>query len=292
MAAGYGILAVAVVVVLLPLITVAQPMQYSTCASGAYAVNSTYQANLDLLAAALPANTSATPTGFATATVGVVPDKVSALALCRGDTNASSCRACVAAGFRGAQRDCPNRKDVTIYQDDCILRFSDQRFLDFVGVNSPVGEHYWDAENLTVPAAWYNAAAVALMNATVDHAVTVGGSSTKKYFATGEESFDVKHYPKIYGLAQCAPDLTAAQCRSCLGGFVASIPWFLKGKPGGRALGIWCNLRYSVNPFYTGRAMLQLSAVPAPAPAVVPSIATTETRTGSVWFLFLLKKKL
>ncbi|KAF0905234.1 hypothetical protein E2562_003838 [Oryza meyeriana var. granulata] len=272
---------VVVVAVLLPLAG-AQPMQFSSCASGAYATNSTYQANLGLLAAALPANASTTASaGYVTVTVGVLPDRVSALALCRGDANASTCRACVAAAFRLAQRDCPSSKDATTYQDDCIVRFSDQRFLDFVGVNSPVSESYSDADNLTaaVPVAWFNTAVVALMNATVDHAVAVGGNATQKYFATAVEDFDPKHYPKIYGMAQCAPVMSVAQCRSCLTGFVASIPPFLNGKPGGRVLGIWCNLRYSVKPFYEGRPMLQLSAPPAPSPAAVPSLAP-QIKTG------------
>jgi hypothetical protein len=121
----YLALAATAVIMLLPLAA-------STCASGTYAANSTYQANLGLLAATLPANVSATPAGFATATVGVVPDLISALALCRGDANASTCRACVAAGFPGAQRECPNSKDVTIYQDDCVLRFANSQFLDFL----------------------------------------------------------------------------------------------------------------------------------------------------------------
>ncbi|XBI90936.1 hypothetical protein VPH35_028426 [Triticum aestivum] len=270
-------------VVLLPL-AAAQGTQWqsTTCASGAYAANSTYQTNLGLLAAALPANVSASPAGFATATVGVVPDLISALALCRGDANASSCRACVAAGFPGAQRGCPNSKDVAIYQDDCVLRFSDQRFLDFIGVESPAGTYSSDEENLTAPAAWFNAAALALLNATVDQAVAARGDPAKKYFATGEGSFDATYYPKIYGLAQCVPEMTAAQCRGCLGGFIGAAPWFLfqNGKSGGRALGVWCNLRYGVNPFYTGGAMVKLSAPPAPAPAAVPSIATAETPAG------------
>nr|BAC57308.1 serine/threonine kinase receptor precursor-like protein [Oryza sativa Japonica Group]BAD31721.1 serine/threonine kinase receptor precursor-like protein [Oryza sativa Japonica Group] len=275
---------VVVVAVLLPLAAAQQTMQFSSCASGAYAANSTYEANLAVLAAALPGNAStAAAAGYATATVGAVPDQVSALALCRGDANATACRACVAASFRVARRDCPSSKDATTYQDGCIVRFSDQRFLDFVGVNSPVSELYSDADsNITaVPVAWFNAAVVALMNATVDTAVAAGSGSnnTKKYFATAVEDFDPKHYPKIYGMAQCAPVMTAAQCRSCLGGFVSSIPWFLNGKPGGRVLGIWCNLRYSVKPFYQGQPMLQISAPPEPPPPAMPSLAAPPTRT-------------
>ncbi|CAD6217793.1 unnamed protein product [Miscanthus lutarioriparius] len=182
---------------------------------------------------------------------------------------------------------CPNSKDVTVYQDACIVGFSDQRFLDFPGVNSPYAVSSWDSDNLTVPAAWFDAAVAALMNATVDRAVSVtaasNNSSARQYFATGVEDFDAEQYPKIYGLAQCVPDMTAVQCRGCLGSLVASMPGFLDGKPAGRSLGVWCNLRYSVSPFYTGPAMLHLPApapAPAPAPTAVPSVVTPKTGAG------------
>ncbi|VAH29334.1 unnamed protein product [Triticum turgidum subsp. durum] len=280
MLGGYLLL----VAVLLPQ-AAPQAMQWqsTTCASGAYAANITYQTNLDLLAAVLPANVSASPAGFATATVGVVLDLISALTLCRGDTNSSRyARRCWASKCRDTHAGRPNNKDVAIYQDDCVLCFSDQRFLDFVGVESSAGTYSSDMENLAAPAAWFNAAALALLNATVDQAVAARGDPAKKYFATGEGSFDATYYPKIYGLALCVPEMTAAQCRGCLAGFIGAAPWFLfqNGKSGGQALGVWWNLRYSVNPFYMGGAMVKLSAPPAPAPAAVPSIATAETPTG------------
>ncbi|OEL25062.1 Cysteine-rich receptor-like protein kinase 10 [Dichanthelium oligosanthes] len=280
----HSIIAVAVVTVVTLPLTAAQPYWSSTCAGGTYAANSSYHGNLELLAAALPANASATPAGFAKGTVGAVPNQVSALALCRGDTNATACRKCVAAAFPGAQRDCSDTKDVTFYQDDCVVRFSDQRFLDFIGVNSPYAVSSSDDDNLTVPAASFDAAVAALMSATVDRAVAAdqpSNSTSSKYFATAVMDFDA-HYPEIYGLAQCVPDMTAAQCRGCLGSLLASMPGFLNGKPGGRSLGIWCNLRYNVRPFFTARAMLHLPApAPAPAPAtVVPSICAPETGSG------------
>ncbi|XP_021307776.1 cysteine-rich receptor-like protein kinase 10 isoform X6 [Sorghum bicolor] len=284
MVGAHSIVAVAAVLAVVLPLTAAQPYRSSTCAGGTYAANGTYQANLQLVAAALPANASATPAGFATGTVGALPNQISALALCRGDTDAPACRACVADAFPGAQQDCPSSKDVTVYQDACVVRFSDQQFLDFPGVNSPYAVSSWDSDNLTVPAAWFDAAVAALMNATVDRAVSVSvtaassssnSSSARKYFATGVEDFDAEHYPKIYGLAQCVPDMTVVQCRGCLGSLVASMPGFLDGKPAGRSLGVWCNLRYSVSPFYAGPAMLHLAApAPAPAPTAVPSVVT------------------
>uniref|UniRef100_K3ZZ58 Uncharacterized protein n=1 Tax=Setaria italica TaxID=4555 RepID=K3ZZ58_SETIT len=281
----HSIVAVAVAIIMLPL-TAAQPFRYSTCAGGTYddAANSTFKGNLELLAAALPGNASATPAGFAAGTVGAVPNQVSALALCRGDTDAPTCRECVAAALPGARRDCPGSKDVTVYQDACVVRFSDQRFLDFVGVNSPYAVSYWDADSLAVPEARFDAAVAALMSAAADRAVAAAAASSsarKKYFATAVMDFDA-HYPRIYGLEQCVPDMSAAQCGSCLRNLVASIPGFLNGKPGGRSLGIWCNLRYSVRPFFNGSAMLHLAApASAPAPTVVPSVDTPKAGAGA-----------
>jgi hypothetical protein len=102
------------------------------CDGNSYAANSAFQANLNLLAAALPVNASASPAGFATAAVGTVPDQANGLALCRGDTNASTCAACVAAAFRDAQQACPLNKGAKVYRDACFLRFAARRFLDFL----------------------------------------------------------------------------------------------------------------------------------------------------------------
>lgn len=61
--------------------------------TGNYTANSTYQSNINSLFSALEANS--TGTGFAAGRFGTVPDQVSGLILCRGDTNASTCSSCL-----------------------------------------------------------------------------------------------------------------------------------------------------------------------------------------------------
>ena len=119
---------------LLLLLPPATPFEDSDCDGSNYAPNSTFQANLNLVAAALPGNASSMPTGFATADAGTSPNRAYAMALCRGDVNASTCGACVAAAFRaaGAQENCPNNTGATMYEDACVLRFSSVQFLDFL----------------------------------------------------------------------------------------------------------------------------------------------------------------
>ncbi|KAM3259443.1 hypothetical protein ACQJBY_050967 [Aegilops geniculata] len=275
MLAGYGILAVVTVLLVLPS---ARPLEDSTCdPSTTFAPNSTYQANLNLLAAALPGNASSAPAGFATLSAGTA-SRAYAMALCRGDVNASSCAACVALAFRAAGRSCPNNTGVTMYEDDCVLRFANRQFLDFLKADQ------WQAGELSiqirsadgsVPAvavAWFSAAATAILtavSAATSNSTAGAGDAKKQYFATGEVvDFD----PRIYSLAQCAPVLTPEQCSSCLGQLLVQIKVDLSSKPVWVTSRVeWCDLRYDVRPFYQGQAMLQLQAPPP------PSSATPET---------------
>ncbi|CAN6219102.1 unnamed protein product [Urochloa humidicola] len=103
LAGRYATVVVALSFLLLPPPPAAVATPPPDCdASSTYAANSTFKANLDLLAAALLVNASASPSGFAAGAVGTAPDQANGLALCRGDTNASACAACVAAAFGDA----------------------------------------------------------------------------------------------------------------------------------------------------------------------------------------------
>ncbi|CAN6199275.1 unnamed protein product [Urochloa humidicola] len=279
-----------------------------SCDDSEYTANSTFQANLDRLAAALPANASASPAGFATASAGAAPDQANALALCRGDTNASACAACVAAAFRDAQQWCPLDKGVTVYRDACVLRYAGIRFLDFLQGDQwlvseliPVVDTATGSVNASE--AWFSAAVSGIFTALVDRAAAAAANnSTRKYFATAEMGFD----PKLYGLAQCTPDLTLAQCEACLGQLSrVTEQRYLSVRPlspWSSAFLVWCSLRYSVSPFYDGRAMLQLAAPPAPSPGATMAPPNPERGAGrnrsaagisagvacSVVFMFLL----
>ncbi|CAN6248856.1 unnamed protein product, partial [Urochloa humidicola] len=249
-------------------------------ATTTYTANSTFQANLDRLAAVLPVNASASPAGFATATVGVAPEQANGLALCRGDTNASTCAACVAAAFREAKQACPFDKGANILRDGCNLQFAARQFLDFLRPDQWTVQELVpgiDTAEASVNAsdAWFSAAVTRIFSAMINSAVAAT-NSTRKYFTTAEMAFN----PKIYGLAQCAPDLTPDQCRGCLGYIqMETMARHMDGRPQSNVGAVvWCLLRYSVlSPVYEGRAMLQLAAPPEPPPAATPSPATPES---------------
>lgn len=204
-----------------------------------YTANSTYQSNLKQLSAALPKNASSSPALFATASVGAIPDTVYALTHCRGDINASDCAACIAIAFQDAQQVCAYNMDVTIYYETCLLRFSNQNFLATLLNTNQNPNHLSNPENVTSPTVLFDAAVGLLINAVIDYAVL----NSSKRFGTGEEDFD-KTNPKIYGLAQCTPDMAPADCRSCLEDIMKAMPKYFSGSQGGRIWGLRCAYRY------------------------------------------------
>jgi hypothetical protein len=253
----------------------AQPWQLCGSTGGNYTANSTYQSNLAQLAAAIPANASRSGSLFATGTVGAVPDVVYALALCRGDTNASACGGCVTTAFQDAQQLCPYYKDATVLYDLCYLRFSNQNILASNSNGNPV--MLSSSQNVTSPVRAFEAAVGVLLNATGDYAA----ANSSRRFATGEEGFDASN-PTIYGLTQCTPDMSPADCRSCLGSITAMLPR-LRGRQGGRVIGLRCNFRYEVYSFFSGAPSLRLPAPSSPAPSPTPgNVTPTATPPGEM----------
>ncbi|KAJ1291268.1 hypothetical protein BS78_02G303900 [Paspalum vaginatum] len=277
----YAALLAAIVVGLavLPSPAVATEFPPSCDTGSRYVTNSTFQTNLNLVEAALPANASASPAGFATASIGAAPDQANALALCRGDVNASTCATCVAAAFRDGRQACPLIKGATVYRDACVLRYASTQFLDFIRddqwmPSELVANVDTTSGSVNATNARFSAAVTGIFTALVDRA-RAASNSTRKYFATGVMEFD----PKIYGLAQCAPDLSPVQCYDCLGQLVLASTQFQSGRsPGTSVFVVWCQLRYSVLPLYEGRAMLQL---PAPPPESSLAPPTSESGAGT-----------
>ncbi|KAL6871499.1 hypothetical protein ACP4OV_014328 [Aristida adscensionis] len=268
-----------------------QPLGHFCDTSSNYTRNDTYQDNIRRLGATLPKNTSASRTLFATAQIGALPDIVYALALCRGDTNASACADCVAAAFGDAQQACAYNKGVTIFYDPCLLRYSNQNFLAF-----PTSDGQGDAlllentQNVSSPFKVFDAAVGVLLDAIAEYAAT----NSSKRFATGVERFQTfdPQNPEIYGLAQCTPDMAPTDCRTCLRAIIQDMPKYFSGKQGGRILALRCNYRYEQYAFFSGGPLLQLPEPPVGSPAPAPDAVnltppaarrgTTRNKTGKI----------
>nr|XP_020155796.1 cysteine-rich receptor-like protein kinase 6 isoform X2 [Aegilops tauschii subsp. strangulata] len=272
----YRLAATILIAFLLTPPTAAQPPWQICGKSGNYAANDTYQSNIRQLSATLPKNASASRTLFATSSIGSLPNIAYALALCRGDGNASACEACVTTAFQDAQQLCAFNKDATVIYDPCYLRFSNQNFLATTSNDNIIVLK--NTQSVSSPVDVFDAAVQTLLNATGDYAA----ANSSRRFATGEEGFDTTN-PTIYGLVQCTPDMSPADCRSCLGDIITQMPQDLSGSIGGRLIGVRCNFRYEVVPFFSGSPTLRLPAPPAPPappPAPVNVTPTATPRAG------------
>lgn len=237
--------------------------------TGKYRANSTYQTNVQTTTSYLTNYPTFTVgTGFAT----VVPngdslDAVYGLALCRGDTPDNvSCYECLSTASDEAQILCPYYKDAALFYDGCVMRFSDQDFLSTTDNAPEVVLNSTETVKPAVVARRFDALVARLLNETAEHAAE--SQVPNKKMATGEAMFDAgEQTMKVYSLAQCTPDLTAAQCRRCLGRVMARAAQKIPGALGKRVAGVRCNVRFEVYPFYIGESMVRIKGLGAPSPA-------------------------
>ncbi|OAY82107.1 Cysteine-rich receptor-like protein kinase 25 [Ananas comosus] len=260
----------------------ADSLLYQICGdTGNYTANSTYQSNLRQLLAYLSSAASVS-NGFSNSSTGETPDRVWGLALCRGDINATDCRTCLDGASNDTKQLCPYEKTAVIWYDLCLLRYSNQNFTS--AFNNSEQIFIWNAQNITGERfPWYtqnttisdffNRVVNTLLIDVADSAAS--NSNSIKMFATGE--FNITNgLLTIYGLVQCAPDMSGPNCRRCIQDQIDEMLNLFDGYQGGRILGVWCNLRYEVYPFYDENPMIRLSSDDLPGTPQPPS-----TRPGS-----------
>ncbi|KAH7837532.1 hypothetical protein Vadar_014898 [Vaccinium darrowii] len=112
-----------------------------------YAQNSTYQTNLNTLLSALSSH-STVSSGFYKSDVGTIqPDVAYGFFLCRGDVSAAVCEDCVGFASRDVVARCPTLKRVTIWYDECMLRYSNRTI--FFNVEEETAFYSWNGDNVT-----------------------------------------------------------------------------------------------------------------------------------------------
>ncbi|KAJ1291280.1 hypothetical protein BS78_02G304700 [Paspalum vaginatum] len=270
---------------LLPSAAVAQqwvgPWPACDAASGNYSASSAYATNLGQLILGLQSNASASPALFASgSTAGSAGDAVYGLILCRGDLSSSDCFDCGSRAGQDVQRVCNRTRDAALVYNQCYVRVAGTDFLASTNNTGLVGLIAGSSVPKGVDVAAYDAAVTQLLNATARYAVDSSASApTRMYFASGQLAGFDPQIPNIWSMAQCAGDLSPAQCRSCLDDLLAK--WWKQFEPdeiGARLAGSRCNLRSELGEvFYTGdpKVKLQMNGgviVPAQAPSadVVP----------------------
>ncbi|KAM1264140.1 hypothetical protein ACFX15_033539 [Malus domestica] len=218
--------------------------------STSLAPNSTgtsFKSYLNQLLSNLSSNANHDATGFYNATT-VGP--AYGLFLCRRDVSANACKECVVNAASQALLLCPDSQEALISYDNCTLSYSNKPFSSWAAVTSPVLV-IWSPQDLSQyvekPA---NVAEV--LRATLGSLVPKAANAIDR-FATEERLFQSNLISSaiVYSLAQCRPDLSAADCNACLEeGKTQLAPSCCDAKQGGRVLYDSCNMRFEMNPFY------------------------------------------
>ncbi|KAD4982619.1 hypothetical protein E3N88_19290 [Mikania micrantha] len=101
------------------------PFLHHICQNtGNYTANSPYRFNLDTALATLPTTNSGF--GYHNFTTGQGPDRVIAIALCRGDIDPTTCHTCVNNSIVLLRERCPYQKEAVGYYNQCFLKYSNE----------------------------------------------------------------------------------------------------------------------------------------------------------------------
>ncbi|KAF8095942.1 hypothetical protein N665_0320s0069 [Sinapis alba] len=214
-----------------------------------YSRNSTYFANLRTLLSSLSSFNASYSTGFQNATSGQAPDIVTGLFLCRGDLSPEVCRSCVAFSVNDIFNRCPNEREVELYYDECMLRYSDSLSTLLSGGGE---KNLRNKKNVTSSQfERFNDVVLSTLNQAMNDAL-----ASPRKFAVRKASVTASQ--TLYGMVQCTPDLTRGDCFTCL---QKAINELQTESLGGSLLLPSCNSRFEVYPFYNESA---ITAPPRP----------------------------
>ncbi|XP_056158654.1 cysteine-rich receptor-like protein kinase 10 isoform X1 [Syzygium oleosum] len=222
----------------------AQTYLQERCADrGNYAAYSKYQDNLSrLLSGGL--DNKGPIYGFYNTTEGEDPDKVYGLFLCRPDVAANLCQSCIVAATKLIVERCPGQKEATIWYDECFVRYANRSFFSIMEtepiifiVNPADVEQTFDNEDFDTEV--------------TDFARNVTDLAISTESLYGTININVSSSVTLHELAQCTPDISKSDCKSCLLTAIKQYPTVLNYKRGGaRILQPSCNMQYELHRFH------------------------------------------
>ncbi|KAF4350856.1 hypothetical protein F8388_008038 [Cannabis sativa] len=232
---------------------------------GNYTLNSTYHDNLNHLLSTLPNSQNNNGYGFYNLSYGNADDQVFAMALCDGDAMPDSCQRCLNESTHLVQQLCPYQKEVVLWHNNCMLRYSNRSLFGFMESFPRV--ILYNTQNAssdpdTVEAYFKD------LRSLLDNLKSraMAGGSLKKFALDSIKSAGFK---TIYGLVQCSPDLSKIDCNNCLDDSFGNLPGCCNLKKGGVVLGTSCRHRYEDYLFYDISNVTQ-APPPSPMPQPLP----------------------
>lgn len=222
--------------------TLADP-PFNLCANNTnYAANSSFQNNLKDLMPSLSSNASVSKL-YNTST-GNDPDRVYAQYMCLNYVTNETCSTCIGAASQDIMQLCSNDKEAVVWEEMCQLRYSNQNFLGQLDVSGNIPKD--NTKNISNPERFKMVVNQTLSNLTKQAAFYPSANM----YATGEVAFTGTD--TLYALVQCATDLSAEDCATCLQVATANVSSCCYFSRGARLLSRSCYLRYELYAFFKG----------------------------------------
>ncbi|CAM8915258.1 unnamed protein product [Rhodiola kirilowii] len=247
-----------------------------SCTGDYDTINSTFRNNLNTLLLNLSNSSNDTSSGFYRLSQGQGDDKVSAIALCRGDINQTECQRCVNSSTSELPQLCPLKKEAIVWYDNCMFRFAKGIIYHNPEEREPTSL-MWSNYNVSDVDGLQQA--LRSLIPSLRQEASMGGSHKK--FAVGDTKYT--NDTNVYVLVECIPDLTAEQCSDCLS---QSYQYYVNAHvpevQGGRVYGASCNFRFEIYPFYSLNApppSVSPAGIPNPS-AAPPNSATLGKASG------------
>ncbi|KAK2651729.1 hypothetical protein Ddye_011585 [Dipteronia dyeriana] len=142
-------------------------------------------------------------------TDGENPDKVYGNYICRFDYSHETCQNCVSDAINSIVERCNGTKKAIAWYTECMVRYSDTNFFSSLETVPTVYE--WNATgigNVTLPIQFTE-----ILNQTFTDLISLAPSNS--YNCATLES-NISNVERLYSFAQCTPDLSSEDCRTCL----------------------------------------------------------------------------
>ncbi|KMS94875.1 hypothetical protein BVRB_014480 [Beta vulgaris subsp. vulgaris] len=173
---------------------------------GKYNILSNFGNNIDNAITELASRASTTY--FSNYTSGIGEDQVNAFYSCRYDVPLSVCQSCVASVANNVSS-CFSSVESLIVYEECTFHYSNRSIFS-VMEELPRLYHYspYDTEQGQFSVAMEGLVTLLINNVTTEFL------ASSRYFAMTTARFSSRE--SIYALAQCNPDITSFDCRTCL----------------------------------------------------------------------------
>ncbi|XP_039682678.1 cysteine-rich receptor-like protein kinase 4 isoform X3 [Medicago truncatula] len=229
------------------------PLYLNTiCPNNVTKPSSTFQSNLLNLFSSLSSKAKGNTKFYNHTVTSINPsESVYGSFMCRGDIPSLLCQDCIVKATNQLSSACSLSKQAVIWYGECMVRYSNISF--FSTIDMMPGFHWCNTANVTNTKSFVSLL-FTTMNRTVDEAASPLIGDKNEKFAT-KEAQDSENQT-LYCLAQCTPDLSPNDCRTCLSSAIEKVSKSCDGKVGGRFLYPSCNVRYELYPFYRSITVL------------------------------------